>query len=409
MGMEVTRRGLLRQTGSTTMAVAAIGAATKSASGTNDGGSHPMFQYDAANTGHNPTSSGPTDSVKQKWAFDVGEPIRSSPAVASNTIYFGHSSGMAFALDAETGEQRWSLRTGAVETGLAVDGNRVYLTAITEPPKTPADDNGAMKSLHLRSLFGTNGLEIWNVALGNESDNSMGRDPGSVDTSPVIVRNAVFTGGTTPRLINKERGDIQQKLPDPTSYGLEVAGNLAADGKSVYASWEDPDGTPTFLLAFDFGSREMKWTKEGAGTRIPLTIAESTIFGATGDVLFARSASDGSKKWEFRTGIVKASPAVANGTIYVGSTENRLYALSVASGELEWLVPTDAAVQSAPSIADGVVYFGTDAGTIYAVDAENGEQLWTFETGGKVQSSPAVVGGTLYVGSDDKKLYALTE
>jgi hypothetical protein len=40
-----------------------------------------------------------------------------------------------------------------------------------------------------------------------------------------------------------------------------------------------------------------------------------------------------SEKWIFKTGdFVSSSPAVVNGTVYVGSTDNNIYALSAAAG-----------------------------------------------------------------------------
>src|SRR6201981_889748 len=42
-------------------------------------------------------------------------------------------------------------------------------------------------------------------------------------------------------------------------------------------------------------------------------------------------------KWTFHTnGSVISSPAVANGTIYVGSSDHNLYAINLDSGTLKW-------------------------------------------------------------------------
>jgi len=72
------------------------------------------------------------------------------------------------------------------------------------------------------------------------------------------------------------------------------------------------------------------------------------------------------------------------------------------------------AVHSSPAVAEGVVYVGSDDGKLYAFDAAGVTgctagvctPLWTATTGSKVQSSPAVAEGVVYVGSDDGKLYA---
>jgi hypothetical protein len=67
-------------------------------------------------------------------------------------------------------------------------------------------------------------------------------------------------------------------------------------------------------------------------------------------------------------------------------------------------------VKSSPAVgADGTVYVGSNDNNLYAIDAY-GNQKWAsaFITGGDVFSSPVVGSdGTVYVGSNDHKLYAV--
>ena len=65
-------------------------------------------------------------------------------------------------------------------------------------------------------------------------------------------------------------------------------------------------------------------------------------------------------------------------------------------------------VASSPAIgSDGTVYVGSADNKLYAINRKRGVKLWEFETGGSVWSSPAIGSdGTVYVGSFDKKLYA---
>lgn len=64
---------------------------------------------------------------------------------------------------------------------------------------------------------------------------------------------------------------------------------------------------------------------------------------------------------------------------------------------------------SSPAIgSDGTVYVGSLDNKLYALIGKNGVKLWEFETGDNVESSPAIGSdGTVYVGSYDKKLYAI--
>ena len=115
--------------------------------------------------------------------------------------------------------------------------------------------------------------------------------------------------------------------------------------------------------------------------------------------------------WEFDnpSGKVKSSPAIdpGNGTIYVGSNDNKLYAIN-PNGGLKWAFTTGGDVISSPAIAsDGTIYVGSNDNQVYAI-RPNGTLRWQFGTGGDVRSSPAVGSdGTIYIGSDDGNMYAL--
>jgi len=114
-------------------------------------------------------------------------------------------------------------------------------------------------------------------------------------------------------------------------------------------------------------------------------------------------------KWSFTTGDqVMSSPTIgADGTIYVGSFDNKLYAIN-PDGSQRWSFATGASVYSSPAIgADGTIYVGSLDKKLYAINPD-GSQRWSFTTGGSIYSSPAIrADGTIYVGSFDNKLYAI--
>ena len=69
---------------------------------------------------------------------------------------------------------------------------------------------------------------------------------------------------------------------------------------------------------------------------------------------------------------------------------------------------TGAEVASSPAIGvDGTVYIGSDDGMLYAVSAD-GTLIWASDTGDDVRSSPSIApDGTVYVGSHSRAVYAL--
>jgi len=63
-------------------------------------------------------------------------------------------------------------------------------------------------------------------------------------------------------------------------------------------------------------------------------------------------------------------------------------------------------VVSSPAFADGKVYVGSNDFRVYCLDALTGLQVWNYTTGGYVRSSPAIVDGVVFVGSHDGFIYA---
>ncbi|MFC2020230.1 PQQ-binding-like beta-propeller repeat protein [Chloroflexota bacterium] len=138
-------------------------------------------------------------------------------------------------------------------------------------------------------------------------------------------------------------------------------------------------------------------------------VADGTVYVGSQDYkLYALNADTGAKNWEYMTGSwVESSPAVVDGKVYFGSNDSLLYVLDAQSGEKIWDFKTRFPVRAAPAIAGGTVYFGSDDYYLYAVDEATGKKLWTFNTGSPAGSSPTVSNGIVYVGSADGYSYAL--
>lgn len=117
-------------------------------------------------------------------------------------------------------------------------------------------------------------------------------------------------------------------------------------------------------------------------------------------------------KWAFaypqQAGTPRSQPAVADGTVYFGGPDGRMYARDARTGAARWSfdlasVGTGATqVQDGPAVARGKVYFGDTRGYLYAVDRRTGRLAWSRRLDttelALVTSSPIVFGGRVYVG-----------
>src|SRR5258706_16353216 len=68
------------------------------------------FHGNIARTGVYETA-GPTQLNGAKWTFKTDGPIIGSPAVANGVVFIGSIDGNVYAVDQETGKQKWKFKT----------------------------------------------------------------------------------------------------------------------------------------------------------------------------------------------------------------------------------------------------------------------------------------------------------
>ncbi|MGZ7038464.1 MAG: outer membrane protein assembly factor BamB family protein, partial [Thermoanaerobaculia bacterium] len=132
--------------------------------------------------------------------------------------------------------------------------------------------------------------------------------------------------------------------------------------------------------------------------------------------VYALNAANGSTRWTAATGErIRATPAVADGGVFVGTAGGKLYRFDRATGKRDWSYATAGAslvsgdfgydrrtLQSSPAIANGIAYVGARDGQFYAVDAKTGTLRWKSDYGLPwVITSPALQDGRVYIGSSD--------
>ena len=188
------------------------------------------------------------------------------------------------------------------------------------------------------------------------------------------------------------------------------------------------------VYALDRSGRKLWQSDLGAPVMSTPTVADDRVFAQTSDGrIHAVSAADGASLWVVATGstvpwpwgyesgdIYTSSPAVVDGTVYVGSRDGHLYALSAQDGSERWKLRTEGRVVSSPAVAGGVAVVGSADGSVYAADVATGTQRWRFDTDGRaldsgefgfdrrtVQSSPAIADNTVFIGARDGILYAV--
>ena len=106
-----------------------------------------------------------------------------------------------------------------------------------------------------------------------------------------------------------------------------------------------------------------------------------------------------------------SSFSIGDDLVYISISPQELQAWNASSGAFVWACSTKGnIVYATPAIANGVVYVSTgiggasndiQRGGVTAIDAKNGALLWNHTIGSIQHSSPAVAGGMVFVGSDE--------
>jgi len=153
----------------------------------------------------------------------------------------------------------------------------------------------------------------------------------------------------------------------------------------------------------------------------PAIGADGAIYVGSADGKVYCLNTDGTLRWSvtLADAVYLTSPAIAaDGTIYTGAedfvgTPNGYLCAVNPDGSLKWRFSIGAgavtpAVSSSPALgSDGTIYIGSTTGILYAVNPD-GSPKWTFTTTDEIFSSPAIgIDGTIYIGSMDKNLYAI--
>ncbi|QNT78831.1 PQQ-like beta-propeller repeat protein [Entomobacter blattae] len=119
-----------------------------------------------------------------KWRVNVGVPGRSAPTVLGNTLYFSTLDQKLYALDIDTGTQKWNYAATPADT------------VIFGQP-APAIENSTLLagfvSGDLVALRAETGEVIWSDVLGNANGRSSVLDFASIRGMPVIMDGTVYT------------------------------------------------------------------------------------------------------------------------------------------------------------------------------------------------------------------------
>ena len=114
-------------------------------------------------------------------------------------------------------------------------------------------------------------------------------------------------------------------------------------------------------------------------------------------------ALHGQITWQRNTGgSVFSAPALANGTLYIGSTGGNVLALDARTGAVRWQHAIGQFLNdSTPVVVGRVLFVGANRTWVLALDATNGRQLWAANLQEVIKAAPTYADGLVLVNSSN--------
>ena len=355
-----------------------------------------------------------------EWKFKTirypNNPV--SPVVVGKTVYLASQSNV-YAVDAETGEQKWvypaegpigAPAAATIKATPAVDGGLVFVGASDGVMYALDADTGSLK---------------WQF-----------QTKGHIRFSPIVVDGIVYFGSDDYKVygVNAKTG---KQAMTPVVTGSSIIGSPTyADGMLYFTS-----GDLNFYAA-NSASGKVKYQIRLANSNVYATpvATDRYIFTVGGNTLTSMTRGGGTRWSYVAHNPISDTPLVTPSAVYFGDKGGRLYALDPKGNE-KWSITDNAdramrftdkpkkatsgadpflqlagALYSSPLLCGTNILVGTNRGFLYAIDAETGHVKWEYGVFSdlpagsytNITSSPVVANGRLYVFSDDGALHCFT-
>lgn len=235
----------------------------------------------------------------------------------------------------------------------------------------------------------------------SHKDDSGGSDPASSKSITSFIIKAVDNGALASDIIGTISSDtIFLSVPN----GIDISSlrpTIIHSGSSI---------APTSGAAQDF-TAAVNYTVTAIDNStkhyiaVCKTIINSTVYiSSTDGKLYALNGDNGNMKWSYTPGgsVGIGGPTYYNGTVYIGCGDKSIHAVDAITGTLKWKYLSHGDLSYAtPTLYNGVLYFGSSGPAVancylYAINAQTGALVW--ERGfPSYPWNPTVANNILYV------------
>jgi outer membrane protein assembly factor BamB/predicted phosphodiesterase len=336
--------------------------------------------------------------VKERWVYNTGWTIASTPAVWSGLAMVGDASGTVYAVSTEAGDVQWKFETaGAVYSTPGVGNNLVVF----------ASTDGNVYALHA-----ANGQELWRY----KTDRPIVASPAI--TTPSATNGTVYIGSSESkfRALDLMSGKLVWEFDGLG--GFVETRPLVCDGKVIFGAWDQ------HLYALDARTGKLiwKWRGDRPGTLLspaacwPIAANGKIFIAAPDRKMTAIALKTGEQIW--RTGEYATRESLGlsedQSRFYARSINDIFYAFSTSGRAPDKLWETNGNfgydINSAMLVEkDGVVFYGTKNGLLFALDAKTGAVKWKHKIGVGVMNTVVPLSSSRVLTTDFDGKIALVE
>ena len=249
-------------------------------------------------------------SGAKRWAFQTGAVVHASPAIANGIVYIGSWDTNLYALDAASGAEKWRFKTG--------DDDAIHNQTGLQSSPAVADGMvlfGARDS-HLYALDAASGAKRWDYATKGSW----------VIASPAVRKGHVYAGTSDTGLMLDLDAKTGKLLASVDLKGWPLFSSPALSGDMLYVGSMKGD-----LHAIDLTRHIAVWkfATEASKNAAPITKPDGAL---DWEKLFPSNFYDDGVAGYVKLlglGAIMASPAIADGVLYIGASDGNLYALKL--------------------------------------------------------------------------------